>query len=103
MALREMATIDIRRAHSLSDADARVKAEELARTMEQKLGLSWAWKGDAIEFEAASGPAKGTKGKVSLPPGEVRVEIDLPFLLKAMKSMIEDKVKTKLDSSLGKG
>jgi putative polyhydroxyalkanoate system protein len=96
-----MATIDIRRSHQLSSADARVKAEELARGMQEKLGIRWHWAGDAIKFDAPSGLAKGSTGAVSFAGNEVRVEIDLPFLLKALKGKVEGKVKEKLDLLLG--
>ena len=45
-----MATIDIAKAHTLSLDDAKKKAEELAKGMESKLGISWKWSGDTIAF-----------------------------------------------------
>ena len=95
-----MATIDIRRTHALSPEDARAKGEELAKSMQEKLGIQWKWAGDKITFDAPSGVAKGANGAVSFAPTEVRVEIDLPFLLKALKGSIEGKVKEKLDTLL---
>lgn len=97
-----MATIDIRRQHSLSKDDARKRAEELAKSMETKLGIRWHWAGDVIAFDAPSGTAKGSTGKVSVSTSEVRVEIDLPFLLRAVKGTVEGRVKEKLDELLGK-
>ena len=95
-----MATIDIAKSHSLSLDEAKLKAEELAKGMESKLGLSWKWEGNTIAFEAPSGAAKGTKGTVSVTDKEVKVAIDLPFMLKMMKGTIEEKVREKL-ASLG--
>lgn len=97
-----MATIDIRRQHTLDKEEAKKRAEELARGMEEKLGITWRWEGDLIRFEAPSGTAKGTKGVVRVEASAVQVEIDLPFLLKAMKGMVESKVNEKLDAVLGK-
>jgi putative polyhydroxyalkanoate system protein len=91
-----MATIDISRAHTLSLDAAKQKAEELAKGMEQKLGIVWRWDGDRIRFEAPSGAAKGTKGEVIVTERDVRVAIDLPFMLKVMKGTIEAKVHEKL-------
>lgn len=91
-----MATIDIAKSHSLSLEDAKKKAEDLARGMESKLGLTWKWSGDTINFEAPSGAAKGTKGTVAVTSNEVKVAIDLPFMLKMMKGTIEEKVREKL-------
>jgi putative polyhydroxyalkanoate system protein len=96
-----MATIDIRRDHSVGKDVAKQKAEQLARDMEGQLGIRWRWEGDNIKFDAPSGAAKGASGTVSVTDAVVRVEIDLPFLLKAVKGTIEGKVKDKLNNLLG--
>jgi putative polyhydroxyalkanoate system protein len=98
-----MATIDIRRAHTLDKDEARRRAEALAKGMEEKLGIRWSWDGDRIRFDAPSGAAKGATGTVSVDPAEVRVEVDLPFLLRAVKGTIESKINQKLDDLIGKG
>jgi putative polyhydroxyalkanoate system protein len=100
MSLGPMATIDIKRAHSLPLDDAKKKAEELAKGMEQKFGLVWKWDGNTIRFDAPSGAAKGTKGEVAVTEKDVRVAIDLPFMLRVMKGTIEDKVQEKLSAIL---
>ena len=92
-----MSTIDISRNHTLSKEDARTKAEELARSMEQKIGIEWKWDGDSIEFHASSGVAKGTKGHVEVTDKVVRVTVDLPLMLRVMKGTIEGKIHEKLD------
>ncbi len=91
-----MATIDISKSHTLSMDEAKKRAEELATGMQSKLGLEWKWEGDNIAFHAPSGAAKGTKGTVSVTSSAVRVEVDLPFMLRVMKGTIEDKIKEKL-------
>ena len=96
-----MATIDIRRAHTLDKDEAKRRAETLARSLEDKLGIRWRWEGDVIRFDAPSGAAKGASGAVRVEPKEVRVEIDLPFLLRAVKGTIEAKVNKKLEEALG--
>ena len=96
-----MATIDIARNHALSTTDVRQKAEELARDMETRLHITWSWEGDRIRFRAERGAARGTSGFVSVSARDVRVEIDLPFLLRAMKGTIAGKVNDKLDKLLG--
>jgi len=92
-----MATIDISRGHTLPLDDAKKRAEDIAKSMETKLGIQWKWEGNTILFEAPSGAAKGTKGELKVTDKEVRVAIDLPFMLRVMKGTIEDKVKEKLD------
>lgn len=96
-----MATIDIRRPHSVGKDSAKKKAEELAKSLEEKIGIRWHWAGDAIKFDAPSGAAKGATGTVSVDDAAVRVEVDLPFLLRAVKGTIESKVNKKLDDLLG--
>ncbi len=93
-------TIDIRRPHSFDKETARSKAESLADGMKEKLGLVWEWKGDAIEFNAPSGMAKGTKGSVAVSDKEVHVTVFMPLLLRAAKGTVESKITEKLDKIL---
>ncbi len=95
-----MATIEITRPHTLSKDEARKRAEELARSMEEKLSIVWRWEGDTIRFDAPSGTAKGTKGHVAVTDTAVSVSIDLPFMLRVMKGAIESKVNDKLSQVL---
>jgi putative polyhydroxyalkanoate system protein len=95
-----MATIDIRRSHTLAKDEAKKRAEELAKAMQAKLDLQWRWEGDHIRFEAPSGAAKGTTGTVEVTDSTVRVQIDLPFLLRVLKGKVESKVNEKLDQVL---
>ena len=95
-----MSTIDITRGHTLPKDEAKKRAEELAKSLETKFTLHWRWDGNTIRFEAPSGAAKGTKGEVSVSDTEVRVQIDLPFLLKMLKGTVESKVKEKLKQLL---
>ena len=96
-----MATIDIRRAHSLGIDSAKSKAEQLANDLKDKLNLEWSWQGDQIHFKAVKGATKGTSGKLTVSGSEVHVEVDLPLLLRAMKGTIAGKVNEKLDELLG--
>ncbi len=93
-----MATIEMERKHSIGKEAARKKAEELADKMKEKIGIEWAWAGDDIRFEAKSGAAKGAKGKVAVSDSLIRVEVDLPFMLRPLKGMVESKIKEKLDT-----
>jgi len=92
----QMAIIDVRRSHSLPKDEAKKRAEDLARSMQQKLELEWRWEGDRIVFEAPRGAAKGTKGSVEVTGSDVRVQIDLPFLMRVLKGTVEAKVNEKL-------
>jgi putative polyhydroxyalkanoate system protein len=95
-----MATIDVRRPHSLPKEEARKRAEDFAKSMQEKLSLEWHWQAERIVFEAPRGIAKGTKGTVEVTDEHVRVQIDLPLLLRALKGKVESKVNEKLQQLL---
>jgi putative polyhydroxyalkanoate system protein len=95
-----MATIDVRRSHALTKEEARRRAEDLATAMQKKFELDWRWDGDRILFDAPRGAAKGTRGSVDVGDKEVRVQIDLPFLLRMLKGTVESKVNEKLSAIL---
>jgi putative polyhydroxyalkanoate system protein len=95
-----MATIDVKRFHKLAKDEAKKRAEELAKSMEEKFSLVWKWEGDTIQFDAPKGAAKGTKGIVQVSEKDVHVQIDLPFMLRVLKGKIESKVNEKLDALL---
>jgi len=95
-----MSTIDVRRTHTLPRDEARKRAEELAQTMKQRFDLDWHWDGDRILFEARRGAAKGTRGSVDVNEREVRVQIELPLMLRVMKAAVESKVQEKLGKAL---
>ena len=92
-----MATIDLTRLHSLPKEEARKRTEEIAQSMEKKLGIQWKWDGDIIRFQADSGAAKGTKGELQVHEKEIRVMVDLPLMLRMMRKTIEEKIHEKLD------
>jgi len=95
-----MATIDVTRPHSLPKEDAKKKAEEFAKSMQERFELDWRWEGDSIHFDATHGAAKGTKGEVNVTDKTVRVQIDLPLMLRMLKGTIESKVEEKLTKLL---
>lgn len=95
-----MSTIDVRRSHALPKEEAKKRAEELAKSMQSRLDLDWHWDGDRILFEAPRGAAKGTRGSVDVSDKEVRVQIDLPFMLRMMKGTVESRVNEKLGQVL---
>lgn len=96
-----MAQVDIRRANTLGKASAREKTEALAKRLEQKFGIDWRWNGDDLAFHAPQGAAKGTRGTISIHDADIRVQVDLPLLLRAFKGKVEDRVKEELDKILG--
>jgi putative polyhydroxyalkanoate system protein len=95
-----MSTIDVRRTHALPKEEAKGRAEALAKSMQSRFELEWRWEGDRILFDAPRGAAKGTRGSVEVTDSEVRVQIDLPLLLRVMRGTIESKVSEKLGQVL---
>jgi len=93
-----MATIEMKKVHTVGKEEARKKAEELADKMREKIGIEWKWNGDSITFEAKGGAAKGAKGHVDVTDREIAVYVDLPFLLRPLKGMVEGKIREKLDT-----
>lgn len=95
-----MATIDIRRTSKLNKAEMRQQTEQLAKGMENKLGIRWQWKGDTLSFETPDGAAKGTTGNVTVDDGKVHLAIDLPLRLRIFKGTVEKRLKEELDKRL---
>ncbi len=90
-----MATIDIRRSHSLGKDRAREAAEGIAKRLEHKLAVKYRWEGDDLRFERT-----GAKGRIHVSDDAVRVEVDLGMMLRPMKGKVEQKVHQYLDEAL---
>jgi len=90
-----MTTIDKRRAHTKGKEQARKAAESIAEKLRDKIQVTYHWAGDDLEFTRT-----GAKGRIRVSDTEVRVEIDLSFVLRPMKGMIEDKVDKYLEEAL---
>ena len=91
-----MASIDIKKTHTLGLATAKEKVAKVADRLKSKLGITWKWEGDKVAFKADSGMAKGVKGTIAVSDANVHTQIYLPFLLRAMKGTIEKKVQEEL-------
>ncbi len=86
-----MATIDINRTHALGTAEAKTRANGVLQRMEQIKG---AWNGDTFNITA---PAAGT---CKVTETSIRIEIDLPFLMRPLKGTIEGKINRELEKAL---
>ncbi len=96
-----MSKIVIQRHHKLSPHEVRGHAESLARRIEERWSVSWHWAGNRLTLVAPSGPAHGASGVVTVAPSSVCVEIHLPLMLSPVRSLVESKVRSKLDAVLG--
>jgi putative polyhydroxyalkanoate system protein len=96
-----MATINLNYKHGLLLDDAKGRIELFIHEIQQQLGLSWNWESDnVVSFSSKTGLTKGITGKLTLNAHDVDVEIDLPMMLKPMKSMVEKQIKDKLVEKL---
>lgn len=91
-----MPSIDIRRPHQLSAAEARAVVEQVASRMREKFGLDGQWQGDTLSFARP-----GMNGSIAIRPGEIHVSAQLGMLLSPLKGMIEQEIRRKLDEHFG--
>ena len=92
-----MARISIHRAHHLSHAKAKAAAETLAKDLESKFSLHYAWEGDHITFKRP-----GVTGRLRVAPAELELHVELGFLVSAFRSSIEQEIHRQLDEILAK-
>ncbi|MFP7721373.1 polyhydroxyalkanoic acid system family protein [Lysobacter sp. A3-1-A15] len=91
-----MSSIDIRHAHSLTPARARVAVQEVADKLAERFGVTCAWQGDILTFSRS-----GVDGRIALAPQELHVTAQLGFLLSAMKGPIESEIHRVLGERFG--
>ncbi len=87
-----MADIDIKRAHNLGLKAARAAADRMAEHLGRKFGLEGDWKGNVLNFERP-----GVTGSLAVDDKDLRLTVNLGFLLKAMRGSIEGAVQEELD------
>lgn len=98
-----MAQIEITKSHTLTPDQARSRAETIAKEMQSKFGIAWAWdpnNSNRVNVDAPSGLAKGAKGSVEIVGPNVTIGIDLPKHLFAFKPIVEQFLKQNLDKYL---
>ncbi|HTV84014.1 MAG TPA: polyhydroxyalkanoic acid system family protein [Dyella sp.] len=87
-----MPSIDIRRPHRLSEADAHGVIDKVADRMREKFDLKSHWQDGALVFERP-----GISGKIAVQAQEIRVTAQLGLLFSPLKTMIEQEIRRKLD------
>jgi putative polyhydroxyalkanoate system protein len=88
-----MADIELHRVHNLGLAGARAAAERMEAQLGRKFDLKGAWEGNVLRFERP-----GVSGSLAITDKDLRLSVALGFLLKAMKSSIEEAVSHELDA-----
>jgi len=94
-----MATIQITRSHSKTIEELKTKVNEMSGSLDAKYAVKGRWQGDSMILEG-TGMSRGVTGRIDVTATTVRVEIDLPFLLRPMKGQVEQSVTRKLDKVL---
>jgi putative polyhydroxyalkanoate system protein len=91
-----MPTISIRRKHNLSHDEAKAAAERVARHLNNRYALAYEWEGDHVVFERP-----GLSGKMHVGEREVRLDVQLSFLLTPLKRPIEQQILKEFDTLFG--
>ncbi|GBG12825.1 diguanylate cyclase [Novimethylophilus kurashikiensis] len=91
-----MATIDIKQQHTLGREAAKQSAEKIAQKLKRELNADYRWQGETLKFDCP-----GAQGGIEVGEHEVRVAVDLSFLLRPMKGRIEREIHEYLAECLG--
>jgi len=91
-----MATISITRKHKLPHKKARAAAEKMAKDLNKRFDLEYAWNGDRIEFERP-----GVTGHMLVGKDKVVLDVSLGWLLTPLASSFEREITAQLDKLLG--
>ena len=92
-----MPSITIQRRHSLDHKRAKAAAEKIARDLKKRFDLEYAWEGDHIAFERP-----GVSGSLRVGKTDVRLDVNLSFLLLPLKGPIEQAINRELDALFSK-
>jgi putative polyhydroxyalkanoate system protein len=91
-----MSHIDLRANHSLSHADAKSAAEELASDLARKFEIEYAWEGDHIHFERP-----GANGSIMVGEQDIHITARLGFMLMFLRHRIEEEIVRYLSEHFG--
>jgi putative polyhydroxyalkanoate system protein len=87
-----MADIDVKRTHNLGLKAARAAADKMAEHLGKKFGLTGDWIGNTLSFERP-----GVTGTLAVDEKDLRLVVNLGFLLKAMRGPIDGAVRAELE------
>ena len=87
-----MASFSISKPHTMSLAEIRDAAEDLARGLKDRHGLSYRWHGDTAVFSRS-----GIDGKLIIDAAQITVSVKLGMLASAFQGPLKRAVKEYLD------
>lgn len=91
-----MPSISVSRAHKLPHNKARDAAEKIARDLQQRFQLDYAWDGDDMTFTRP-----GINGRMHVGKSRVALDVQLGLLLTPIKPAIEREIHARLDKLFG--
>lgn len=91
-----MPTISIMRQHKLPHAKAKAAADKIARDLNKRFDLAYEWDRDDVSFERP-----GLSGNMHVGKKDVRLNVQLSFLLTPLKGPIEREIERELDALFG--
>jgi putative polyhydroxyalkanoate system protein len=87
-----MTSISIAKKHHLPHKKAKDVAEKIAKDLNKRFALAYAWEGDHIEFERP-----GISGTMHVGKDRISLDVSLGFLLTPLKPAIEREIHAQLD------
>jgi putative polyhydroxyalkanoate system protein len=90
-----MPSISIAKKHRLSHKKAKEVAEKVARDLQARFALGYAWNGDQIDFARP-----GVSGCMRVGKDRIELDVSLGFLLTPLKPAIEKEIHAQLDRLL---
>ena len=90
-----MPDIKFVRRHALSVAQARKIAQKAADDLAEEYELESEWEGDTLNFARS-----GVNGAMDVTSSEIKLEVNLGFLLKPFKNKFEQHISHRLDELL---
>ena len=92
-----MPNISIKRRHKLDPKHARAAAQKIAKDLNKRYGLICQWDGDDVTFDGV-----GVSGNMQVGKSQIKLDVQLSFLLSPLKGPIEREINKQLDSLLVK-
>jgi putative polyhydroxyalkanoate system protein len=89
--------ISIKRRHKLDAKQARAAAQKIAKDLNKRFGLICQWDGDDVTFDGV-----GVSGNMQVGKSQIKLDVELSFLLTPLKGTIEREINKQLDMLLVK-
>jgi putative polyhydroxyalkanoate system protein len=91
-----MSTIRIAKKHHLTHKKAKDVAEKIAKDLQKRFALEYAWEGDHVNFERP-----GISGRMLVGKDDIRLDVKLGLLLAMVKPVLEKEIHAQLDGLIG--